>query len=82
MKQPRLIKCPKCKSWNVNIQEFCMFSKIFEPSDFYKYSLERIEGVTHQDGICNKCNHRWKIRKSIDVPMNKVSCKSQKKTFK
>ena len=68
MNRPNWPKCPKCKSQNVEIIEVWSASMSWIPDDPYYNEGAMMPGdPEHVEGRCLDCDHRWRMRKVIQV---------------
>lgn len=62
------IKCPKCRSNNVHIIEFWSGSTIlWRHGDAFQDGTLEPGDPYRVEGHCQRCNHRWKVRKVTQV---------------
>lgn len=75
------LRCPKCRSVNVQIVEVWHFSTItWDPGDAHDEGNLEAGFPTRVEGLCLCCEHRWKMRGLIRVTeeLHKRSAESRR----
>ena len=61
-------KCPRCRTQNVELIEIWDAYIVWTPEESYANDGLLLPGDPHKvEGHCLECNHRWRIRRVIQV---------------